>query len=334
MTDAQPRIALIRRIASSLLAAALLHSPVARADRDVITLDAKTQQRSGIRLVTLHNGAHPQRLRAYGTVLDAQPLAELRGRYADAQGRLRTAQAKLAASKAAFERARMLYAERQNISAAELQAAQASYRVDEASFAAARSRLQTLNAEAQQAWGRVLGRALAEDGPLAARLIDRKDLLLQVTLPPGRVPESPAREAFVRLDGDARVPIALVSIAPRTDPHIQGTSYFYTASAGTSLLPGMSVVAYLPSGKTIEGAIVPAAAVVWSQGGAFVYLRTGKRAFARRAIATDVPAPGGGYIVRGLPEGAKVVVQGAQMLLSEEYRAPVGGGARGDGDDD
>lgn len=334
MTDARSRIALIRRIATSMLAAALLHSPAARADGGVITLDAQTQQRSGIRLVTLHNGAHPQRLRAYGTVLDSQPLAELRGRYADAQSQFRTAQAKLAASKAAFERARMLYAEQQNISAAELQAAQASYRVDEASFAAARSRLEVVTADAQQAWGPVLGRALAGDGPLAARLIERKDLLLQVTLSPGRTPESPAREAFVRLEGDARVPIALVSVAPRTDPRIQGTSYFYTASATTSLLPGMSVVAYLPSGRTIEGAIVPAAAVVWAQGGAFVYLRTDAQTFVRRAIATDVPAPGGGYVVQGLPEGASVVVQGAQMLLSEEYRAPTGAGARGDGDDD
>ena len=298
----------------------------------VITLDADAQRRSGIELATLHNAAHPERLRAYATVLDSQPLTELRARYADAEGRLRTAQAKLAASKAAFERARTLYADQENISAARLQEAEASYRVDRASLAATQSQLRMLSAGAQQAWGPVLGRALTDAAPLAARLVERRDLLVQVTLPPGRSIVSPAHDAFVRLDGDTRVPIALVSAAPRTDPRIQGASFLYTASARSVLLPGMSALAYLPSGKSVEGAIVPGAAIVWAQGGASIYLRTGAQTFVRRAISTALPAPGGGYVVQGLPDGARVVVQGAQMLLSETYRAPAQGG--GDGDKD
>lgn len=296
----------------------------------VITLDADAQRRSGIELATLRNAAHPQRLRAYATVLDSQPLTELRARYADAEGRLRTAQAKLAASKAAFERARTLYADHENISAARLQEAEASYRVDQANLAATQSRLRMLSAGAQQAWGPVLGRALTDVAPLAARLVERRDLLLQVTLPPGRSIVPPAHDAFVRLDGETRVPIALVSVAPRTDPRIQGASFLYTASARSALLAGMSALAYLPSGKSVEGAIVPDAAIVWAQGQASIYLRTGAQTFARRAISTAVPAPGGGYVVQGLPDGAQVVVQGAQMLLSETYRAP----ARGGGDQD
>jgi hypothetical protein len=362
MSDGQPRSTALRRFLPILFAAAvilgaagaLLRSYAAGADRPgrdpdereqavkapqrvlvehgetVITLDADVQRRSGIELATLRNAAHPQRLRAYATVLDSQPLTELSARYADAEGRLRTAQAKLAASKAAFERARTLYADHENISAARLQEAEANYRVDQANLAATQSQLRMLSAGAQQAWGPVLGRALTDAAPLAVRLVERRDLLLQVTLPPGRSIVPPAHDAFVRLDGETRVPIALVSVAPRTDPHIQGASFFYTASARSALLPGMSALAYLPSGKSVEGAIVPDAAIVWTQGQASIYLRTGAQTFARHAISTAVPAPGGGYMVQGLPESAQVVVQGAQMLLSETYRAP----ARGGGDQD
>ncbi len=359
MSDGQPRSTALRRFLPIPLAAAvilgaagaLLRSYAAGADQSgrdpdeqeqavkapqrvsvehgetVITLDADSQRRSGIELATLHNAAHPERLRAYATVLDSQPLTELRARYADAEGRLRTAQAKLAASKAAFERARTLYADHENISAARLQEAEANYHVDQASLAATQSRLRMLSAGAQQAWGPVLGRALTDAGPLAARLVERRDLLLlQVTLPPGRSIVPPAHDAFVRLDGETRVPIALVSVAPRTDPHIQGASFFYTASARSALLAGMSALAYLPSGKSVEGAIVPDAAIVWAQGQASIYLRTGAQTFARHAISTAVPAPGRGYVVQGLPDGAQVVVQGAQMLLSETYRAPAQGG--------
>lgn len=350
MTDARPRVVLLRRMAPSMLAAgvmlggaaALLHSYVARADHDedqketvaapqrvaiehgetVIRLDTETQRRAGIRLVTLHNAAHARQLRAYATVLDARPLAELRGRYAEAQARRQTAQAKLAASKSAYERARTLYADARNISAAQLQAAEAAFRVDQAELAAVDSQLAALRASARQAWGPVLGRALAEDALLAERLIDQQEFLLQVTLPPGRSTDPPAKRAFVLVEEGTRVPITFISVAPRTDPHIQGASFLYTASARSSLLPGMSAVAVLPSGKTVQGAEVPAAAVVWAQGRASIYLRTGAWSFERRAISTAMPEAGGGYIVQGLPEGVRVVVQGAQMLLSEEYRSP------------
>ena len=348
MTDGPPRPAAFRRFIFTVLvaivlagAAGVLHHD-AKADDDdavkapqrvsiehgetVITLDAEAQQSSGIRLVTLHNTMHPQRLHAYATVLDVEPLTALRSRYAEAKGRLLAAKAKLAASKDAFERARKLYADRQNVSAGELQTTEAAYRVDEADVDATQSRLRMLSAAAQQAWGPILGGAAVHAAPLLDRLIARKDLLLEVTLPPDSPLARPAPGAFVPLHGETRAPIALVSPATRTDPHIQGVSFFYTSAAQPGLLPGMRLLAYLPSGKSVEGAVVPAAAIVWVQGRASIYLRTGAKTFARRAIPTDVPAPGGGYVVQGLPDGAQVVVQGAQMLLSEAFRAPAQGG--------
>jgi hypothetical protein len=40
-------------------------------------------------------------------------------------------------------------------------------------------------------------------------------------------------------------------------------------------------------------------------------------------IATDLPAPGGGFVVRDLPRNAELVTSGAQSLLSEEFRAQI-----------
>jgi hypothetical protein len=125
------------------------------------------------------------------------------------------------------------------------------------------------------------------------------------------------------LDDGSRVPLQFVSAATKTDPRIQGLSFFFTAPAVSGLLPGMSVAAFLPSGQTLEGAVVPPSAIVWGQGRAWTYFRTGPESFARRAVATDRPAPGGGYLAQGLKENAQVVVQGAQMLFSEEFRAQI-----------
>jgi hypothetical protein len=43
----------------------------------------------------------------------------------------------------------------------------------------------------------------------------------------------------------------------------------------------------------------------------------------RVEIATDLPAPGGGYIVAGMPDDVAIVTGGAQLLLSEEFRSQI-----------
>jgi hypothetical protein len=88
-------------------------------------------------------------------------------------------------------------------------------------------------------------------------------------------------------------------------------------------MPGMNVLAFLPSGMTVEGVTVPAAAIVWWQDRAWVYRRTGANTFTRAEISTDLPAPGGGYMVKTLPKETQIVTRGAQLLLSEEFRAQI-----------
>jgi hypothetical protein len=285
-----------------------------------IILDAATQREDGIETAALTNTRHQDQLRAYGMVVDLQSLTELANGYANAKAQVQTAQAKLISSQTAFERAQKLYKDQQNMSAAQLQAAEAAFRVDQAGLAAAQSQLRTIAVTAQQSWGQALSQALVEAAPLLARLISRQDVLLQVTVRPGQAGVRPPVNAAVQLDKGPRVPLQFVSAATKTDPRIQGLSFFFTAPAESGLLPGMSVVALLPNGRTVEGAVVPASAVVWQQGRAWAYFRTGSQSFARRAVATDLPAPGGGYVVKGLPDEAEVVVQGAQTLLSEEFR--------------
>jgi len=289
----------------------------------VITLDAEARERSGIETALPARAAYRRQLRGYARVLDPAPLTELGSRYAAAQAQLRTAQAKLAASQTAFERTRGLYRDERNASLAELQAAEAAYRADQAAVSAAGAEAQSLAASAEQAWGEVLGRALVRGAPLAARLIARRELLLQVTLPPGSALPQPPAHATLDTGAAARAAIELVSRAPRTDPGIQGVSFFYTVPAASGVLPGMQLLAYLHSGEPIAGAVIPAQAVVWWRDHAWIYRRTGPGTFTRMRIATDQPAPGGGYVIAGLPQGSEVVTRGAQLLLSEEFRAQI-----------
>ncbi len=289
----------------------------------LVTLPPDTQRQGGIETAELPQVTVQVPVTGYGAVLDLQPLTDLANRIAVAKADRDTAAAKLAASRTAYERAKGLYQDRQNISAAQLQAAEAEFRTDQASMAAADSRLSTQETSAVQTWGAALGQAMAERSPLLARLLYREEVLVQVTLPPDRIVAAAPQQATGGESGGAAVTLTLVSPATRTDPRIQGQSFFYFAPGGSGLLPGASLVVHLPADPAAEGVMVPPSAVVWWQGQAWVYLRTGPQTFVRRGISTDVPEPGGGYFVAGLPQPTVVLVQGAQALLSEEGRAQI-----------
>jgi hypothetical protein len=291
--------------------------------KPVITVDGETQERSGIETRALTAVPYQEQVRAYGMVVDVARLTALSNSYVNAKTQVLTAQAKLAMSKPAFERAKSLYNDQQAVSQAQLQSAKATFATDEAGLAAAEAQVRTLSATAYQEWGAVLGKSLVEESPMIARLIERQDFLLQITLPPQVSLPMPPAEATIQIGKKARATIKFVSPATRVDPKIQGLSFFYTASAESGVLPGMNVLAKLPTGKTVEGVAIPADAIVWWQDRAWVYRRAGPDAFTREEIATDLQAEDGSYIVKSIPPDAEIVISGAQLLLSEEFRAQI-----------
>ncbi len=296
----------------------------------VITLDAASQQQSGLRTAALTQTQYHEQLRAYASVLDLQPLVDLDNSYALAKAQLNAAQAKLDASRAEFEREDKLFKTQMSIVTLDkLQAAQAAFHTDEATLASAEAQLRAVEETAEQTWGPVLGRQLGEDNQEFARLVRRQDYLIQVTLPPGVVVNTPPPTATIRLENGQRKEIHFISPATKTNVSIQGVSYLYTVPASSDLLPGMNVLAFLPLESTVDGVVVPLAAMVWWQGRAWIYVQTGPSTFARRAIATEYPLPEGGYLDRSLTSGTEVVIQGAQMLLSEEFRAQIQVGEEG-----
>lgn len=289
----------------------------------VITLDDETRQRSGITTSVPSPAPHQEEIRAYGTVLDPARLTDLANMHANAKAQLQTAHAKLGASKTAFERARYLYNDQQNVSLAQLQGAEAAFRTDQAAVNAADSQVRTLGATAQQELGPVLGKALIEGRPMIKRLIERQDFLVQVTLPPGVSLAAPPATAALQVGGKGRAMTEFVSPATRTDPKLQGVSYFYVVPAKSGALPGMNVLAFLPVGRSVQGVTLPPAAIVWWQDRAWVYRRIRDNVFSRIQIPTEQPAEGGAYIASNLPKDAELVMNGAQMLLSEEFRAQI-----------
>jgi hypothetical protein len=287
--------------------------------RTVVRLSAQERARIGIRTEARHSAAHREELQAYGSVLDLARVTDLTNAHAGARAALQTAQARAEVSRSALLRARTLG---QYATTVQVEAAEGTFQTDQAALAAAESQVRTLSATAQQEWGPVIGRAIVERSPVITRLIERTDFLVQVTLPPGESLKGPPAAAFAEVPPQsARVALAYVSPATRTDPRIQGLSFFYTVSGDSGFLPGMSMLAFLAADRSVTGLSVPEDAVVHWQGGAWVYRGVGPDAFARHRLKADPPMSADSYVVEDLPGGTEIVLVGAQALLSEEMKS-------------
>lgn len=294
-----------------------------REGETVVTLDKAAQSKAGIVVAVLKPVERREQLVAYGMVLQTSSLVDLYKSYSAAMTQVERAQASLEASRKEYERLKPLR-DNQNVSAKVFQAAEAAWRSDQANARGAEEALRAVEAAAREQWGSVLLRWLVDSRPEFDRLIHSQDLLVQLTLPYGAQISAPPPTALIQAGEGKPLSIRLISRSPRTDPRIQGTSFFYVA-AGTrgALIPRMNVRAYLPAGATLKGVTVPASAVVWWQGKTWVYVQKDVEHFVRREVSTDAPVPEGWFVARGLPVGSKLVMTGAQLLLSEEFRAQV-----------
>ena len=143
-----------------------------------------------------------------------------------------------------------------------------------------------------------------------------------MTLPPGESIKGQPAAAFAEVPPQsARIALRYVSPATRTDQRIQGLSYFYTVPGDSGFLPGMSMLAFLASDRSVTGISVPEDAVVHWQGGTWIYRAVAPDAFARHALKADPPMSADAYVVEDLPGETEIVLTGAQALLSEEMKS-------------
>ncbi len=292
--------------------------------KSVLTLDKDAQIKGGIVVAPLETISHQEEVQAYGVVVELQDLADLYGNYSAAKAQVKKMQASLEASRKDYERVKTLYEDNKNVSEKAFQAAEATWRSDEASARAAQDALHSLEATARQRWGGVLAKWLFEVSPAFDRLIKQEDVLIQITLPSDVQISSAPQTAWVEAADGKRTSAEFLSLSPRTDPRLQGMSFFYLVPAQTpGLLPGMNVLAYLPVGPPVQGVVVPASATVWWQGKVWTYMQKEPEHFVRREVSTEAPVKDGWFVVKDLSAGDRLVVSGAQLLLSEEFHSQI-----------
>lgn len=276
-----------------------------------VKLDAETQVRMGLKVASLQAAQAPSEAKGFGRVLDPAPLAALVAEGASAQ-------AALQASTKEYERIHMLYLQQQNASARALEAAEAALVKD-------RIQVESIRSHLLLDWGKAI--ASRDDLPAFVRsLVMQETALTRVDMSPGEEPNaSPTagRIAPAR-NPENMVEAHLLGPAPTADPQLQTRGFLFLAQADL-LPPGTALTARLAlPGRTRTGVVVPRDALLRHEGETFVYTQTGDDRFQRQAVTPEQSVGEGWFIEKGLRPQEKVVVVGAQQLLSEELKGQGG----------
>jgi len=134
-------------------------------------------------------------------------------------------------------------------------------------------------------------------------------------------PAAPAAVAgLTARPGDPSRPAAPVAAPPAANPAAGTVDRFYALdNREARYSPGERVGATLPLKGPADSLTVPWAAVVYdTSGGAWVYEKTGDRAYARRRVAVRYVAGDTAVLAAGPPPGTAVVVAGVAELFGTE----------------
>ncbi|MCB1125809.1 MAG: hypothetical protein KDM81_04890 [Verrucomicrobiae bacterium] len=271
-----------------------------------VAFDAAMQERVGLRVQPVLATNLPPEVDGFARVLDPGPLVALVADLAAADTTARASQREL-------ERLQRLRSQ-ENTSERALEAGQ---------VAAARDKLmaESLRARLAIEWGTALA-GYDKLTDLAAGLTTRQGALVRVDLPAGEVPPGRPTNAELRpLGADAAaIEAEFISAAPSTDPRLQGRGFLFLVrgeapAAGAALTARMQTAA-----APVSGCLIPVDAVVRHADRSWAYAQTGPDRFTRRE-ATLGRAFGDNYFVtNGFTVGERLVVTGAQLLLSEELK--------------
>jgi membrane fusion protein, multidrug efflux system len=292
----------------------------------VVTLSQEAQQQSDIQTLSLNTSQHQKTLNALGNVISIDTLIELRTRYLNAKANANIARASLVNSKQDYQRMQTLNKDDRNVSDQVMLAAQAAFKGDQAKEQAAETEANNLNDTMRQTWGEILAKEATKDpasGSLQALLL-HKEVLLLITLPADiNVKVGDSIKVVPTGTKTKSISAKLVSASPQTDSTIQGRTYYFRAPA-ENLRAGMRVSVEMKDASNSQpsnGVTVPASAVVWYAGKPWVYKKQDHDHFIRLPINTDNESNGGWFNrSEQLTSGDSLVVNGAQLLLSEEFK--------------
>ncbi|MGC8807203.1 MAG: efflux RND transporter periplasmic adaptor subunit [Thiomonas sp.] len=316
---------------AGLLLAGLLTAAAHAALPQEVVWTAAQRASAGLQIQHCAAAAYRPQFTATASV---QPTADLLRDFSAleaAQAQIAVAKSRLQLATLQTQRAEGLYDAGQNVALATVQQAQAGAVQARAEVGGAQAAFGVAQAQITADLGPALALLLQRDARLRQSLLNGRELIVDLSLPPGRT-LPPAAQVRLQVPGGAHtVSARVIGPAAAASSQLQGLREVLVAPATNGLMPGLSLQASVQSAQAQAGVWLPASAVVWSGGQAVVFVATSTAShalrFTPRKVSTAWPLHGG-YVQPGWA-ALDVVTQGAGLVLTpppKPHALPTSGG--------
>lgn len=297
---------------------------VAEADGiSVVSLSPAVQKNSGISTAAVEVLSYQDEIKSFGTVMPIDALMDAKTEVAKLKAQLISAHSSNKQHKAQYKRLKALNADDKNVSDLIVQQAQTQVSGSNTTISSIALQIQNLEISIKLKWGGLLANAALgkQSSLLFKNLLSRKNALIQISLPFNTAdPKTGDVIEVTPLNGTKPIKATYVSAAATSDRNGTGKTFYYSAPA-SNLRTGMrvSVQASASESSASDGIIIPSNAVVWYAGTPWAYFKHKNDQFVRKPISADTEVDAG-WFNTGFDTDSEVVVKGAQLLLSEEFK--------------
>lgn len=277
----------------------------------------------GVETIELATSYFSPEFKALATIINLKPLLEIRSDCKKALAALNVAKVTEQSALQELRRLKSLAKGAGSVATKKVNYAQASWREEKAKLQGYQFELDAIRDESIQAWGQEISNwVLAKESVQWQRLLSRQDSLLLVTLPiDASLPETVSYIRVSRGASDKQARKAyFIAPAHIAGQDVQGETYFFKIASG-KLRTGMRLDAWVSQGdEPLKGVFVSDKAIVWHEGQPWAYLQIEDDLYQRVALQGGLKAATGIFMTDDVVVGNELVMQGAQMLLSEEFR--------------
>lgn len=289
---------------------------------NIVSLPPATQQNSGIRTARVTAASYQGEIKSFGNVIGIDSLIEAKASYLTLKTNANLARAASSQNMQQYQRLKTLNEDDKNVSDRAVQEALAAVNADKANITASELQLKNLQNSMRLQWGEALAKLAFNEKlpPHLENLLNRKNVLIQASLPLSNATPKAGSSIAVTPLNESSSPIKAIYVSPAStsDSNGFGKTFYYSAPAD-QLRIGMRVNVEAAASDSTNGIIIPSSAVVWYAGTPWAYFKQGNDQFVRNPISADTEVEAG-WFNQGLDANGEVVVNGAQLLLSEEFK--------------
>ena len=175
-----------------------------------------------------------------------------------------------------------------------------------------------------QEWGQSFKDLLTDPKKsLLQNIFNSDSRLIKITIANNKIQKLPPSELilFSPLQPQNKYKANLISKAPFGSLDIQGSSYFYL-TLSNDLMIGSKINSYIESAEDsqVKKFYIPKSAIIWNEGKPWIYAESSNNSFVRHPIFKMEEADNGWIVQFENIPPKTIVIKGAQLLLSEEYK--------------